>query len=172
MHSVRPWIIAETPERPPGSPWRLLAAAIVVSAMIHGLTLCISPPAWQDEIQILDYGRTAAADADRSFAVTWSPRGRPVQPLTYAGCILQFGLFIAIASLGFSAYVLIQYLRHRILVPGWATLALLVSFLFGLLFIQLGVIGLYLGRTFEQSRNRPLYHVAEARNLVCDDPPP
>lgn len=85
---------------------------------------------------------------------------------------VQFGLFIAVASLGFSAYVLIQYLRHRILVPGWATLALLVSFLFGLLFMQLGVIGLYLGRTFEQSRNRPLYHVAEARNLPREDVPP
>lgn len=82
---------------------------------------------------------------------------------------VQFGLFIAVASLGFSVYVLTQYLRHRITVPGWATLALLVSFLFGLLFMQLGVIGLYLGRTFEQSRNRPLYHVAEARNVACDE---
>jgi glycosyltransferase involved in cell wall biosynthesis len=85
---------------------------------------------------------------------------------------VQFGLFIAVASLGFSAYVLTQYLRHRIMVPGWATLALLLSFLFGLLFIQLGVIGLYLGRTFEQARNRPLYHVADARNVACDEGSP
>jgi dolichol-phosphate mannosyltransferase len=51
-------------------------------------------------------------------------------------------------------------------VPGWTTLAILVSFLFGLLFIQLGVVGLYLGSTFEQTKHRPLYHVAEARNLA------
>lgn len=66
-----------------------MVAAIVGSAVIHGLTLCISPPAWQDEIQILDYGRTAMPGGDRSFAVTWGPRDRPVQPLTYVGCILQ-----------------------------------------------------------------------------------
>jgi polyisoprenyl-phosphate glycosyltransferase len=83
---------------------------------------------------------------------------------------VQFGLVIAATSLAFSAYVLTQYLRHRIEVPGWATLALLVSFLFGLLFVQLGVIGLYLGQTFEQAKNRPLYHVAEAHNIPERDP--
>ena len=85
---------------------------------------------------------------------------------------VQFGLFIAATSLAFSAYVLIQYLRHRIEVPGWATLTLLTSFLFGLLFMQLGVIGLYLGRTFEQAKNKPLYHVAETRNLAGSETTP
>lgn len=82
---------------------------------------------------------------------------------------VQLGLMIATTSLAFSAYVLIQFLRHRIEVPGWTTLTLLVSFLFGLLFVQLGVIGLYLGRTFEQAKNRPLYHVAESKNLTTVD---
>ncbi|MFM7108745.1 MAG: glycosyltransferase [Planctomycetaceae bacterium] len=78
---------------------------------------------------------------------------------------VQFGLAIAAASLLYGIYVLVLALRSRVEVPGWTTLALLMSFLFGLLFMQLGVIGLYLGRTFEQAKNRPLYHVAEARNL-------
>lgn len=78
---------------------------------------------------------------------------------------VQFGLAIAALSLMFSAYVLIEYFRRSIEVPGWTTLALLVSFLFGLLFMQLGIMGLYLGRTFEQCKNRPLYHVAESRNI-------
>lgn len=80
---------------------------------------------------------------------------------------VQFGLLIATASVAFAAYVLVQYLQHRVTVPGWATLAILVSFLFGLLFVQLGIIGLYLGRTFEQAKQRPLYHVAEARNVAA-----
>lgn len=71
------------------NPWRLLVAAIVGSALIHGLTLCISPPPWQDEIQILDYGRTIMPGSDLSYAATWGPGDRPVRPLTYTGCLLQ-----------------------------------------------------------------------------------
>ena len=78
---------------------------------------------------------------------------------------VQFGACVALASLGFAIYVLTRYLLHSIAVPGWASLALLTSFLFGLLFVQLGVIGLYLGRTFEQSKQRPLYHIDHARNI-------
>ena len=85
---------------------------------------------------------------------------------------VYFGLVIAATSLAFSGYVLTQYLRHNVDVPGWTTLVLLVSFLFGLLFVQLGVIGLYLGRTFEEAKNRPLYHVAESRNLPESDAEP
>lgn len=77
---------------------------------------------------------------------------------------VQFGAVIAFSSLVYSAYVLTRYWLHRIVVPGWATLALLLSFLLGLLFIQLGVLGLYLGRTFEQAKQRPLYHIAHVRN--------
>jgi len=83
---------------------------------------------------------------------------------------VQFGLLIASVSLGFAMFTLVQYFRHKIVVPGWATLAILLSFLFGLLFVQLGVLGLYLGRTFEQTKQRPLYHVAEARNLAGGTP--
>jgi dolichol-phosphate mannosyltransferase len=79
---------------------------------------------------------------------------------------VQFGILIAAGSLAYATYVLALYLRHQVAVPGWTTLAILVSFLFGLLFIQLGVVGLYLGSTFEQTKHRPLYHVAEARNLA------
>jgi glycosyltransferase involved in cell wall biosynthesis len=78
---------------------------------------------------------------------------------------VQLGLFIAAASLLYGFSILVLALRDQVEVPGWTTLALLMSFLFGLLFVQLGVIGLYLGRTFEQAKPRPLYHVAEARNL-------
>lgn len=80
------------------------------------------------------------------------------------------GIGIAIASLLYGTSVLVLALCGRVEVPGWTTLALLVSFLFGLLFVQLGVIGLYLGRTFEQAKNRPLYHVADARNLGEHNP--
>jgi dolichol-phosphate mannosyltransferase len=44
-------------------------------------------------------------------------------------------------------------------VPGWPTLAVLISFLGGLGFANLGILGLYLGKVFDEVKGRPLYIV-------------
>lgn len=44
-------------------------------------------------------------------------------------------------------------------VPGWTSLVVLVSFLGGLQLMVLGVAGEYLGRIYEEVKNRPLYIV-------------
>src|SRR5450755_557610 len=42
-------------------------------------------------------------------------------------------------------------------VPGYTSLAVLLLFLAGVIIISVGVVGLYVGRTFQQVQNRPLY---------------
>jgi dolichol-phosphate mannosyltransferase len=54
-------------------------------------------------------------------------------------------------------------------VPGWATIVAIVSLLFGILFIQLGVLGEYLGRVLEEVRERPHYIVSEHTGLTLPD---
>lgn len=78
---------------------------------------------------------------------------------------VQFGGIVAVSSLLYSIVLIIRYSLHQIEVAGWTSMMVLMSFLFGVLFIQLGVIGLYLGRTFEESKRRPLYHVLDSKNL-------
>jgi hypothetical protein len=46
-------------------------------------------------------------------------------------------------------------------VPGWASTVGILSFLFGILFIFLGLIGEYVGRILIQVRERPLFIVAD-----------
>jgi hypothetical protein len=48
--------------------------------------------------------------------------------------------------------------------PGWATLSVGMLFLSGVQLLALGVIGEYLGRTFEEAKQRPVYIVAEDTN--------
>lgn len=43
--------------------------------------------------------------------------------------------------------------------PGWSSLAVFMLLLSGFVIISSGVIGLYVGKTFEQSKGRPLYVV-------------
>jgi dolichol-phosphate mannosyltransferase len=50
-------------------------------------------------------------------------------------------------------------------VSGWASLAVLVSFLAGMQLILLGTVGLYVARAYEQGKHRPLYLVAERHGL-------
>ena len=59
----------------------------------------------------------------------------------------------------------VEYFTLQQPVAGWTTLALLICFLGGLGFAQLGVMGLYLGRILEEVRQRPLYIVDQALNL-------
>ena len=46
-------------------------------------------------------------------------------------------------------------------VPGWASLYGLVSLLFGILFILLGMIGEYMARILEEVRERPRFVISE-----------
>ena len=48
---------------------------------------------------------------------------------------------------------------------GWASLTVLVTFLAGVQLIVLGMMGLYVARTYEQGKDRPLYLIASAEGL-------
>ena len=89
---------------------------------------------------------------------------------------LKITLWIGIATsaLAFAEliYVIIQYFLGNT-VSGWASTLAVVSFLFGVLFIILGIIGLYLARIFNALQNRPRYVVTqEAGASVVATPDP
>jgi len=57
-------------------------------------------------------------------------------------------------------------------VAGWASTVGILSMLFGILFIFLGVIGEYIGRILEQVRGRPLFLVSESVGAVAEQVAP
>ena len=57
-------------------------------------------------------------------------------------------------------YILYVYSRGEV-VPGWASVMTVMSLMFGILFILLGVIGTYLGKIYEILKKRPRYVVGE-----------
>ncbi|MCF3627998.1 glycosyltransferase family 2 protein [Thalassospiraceae bacterium LMO-SO8] len=79
-------------------------------------------------------------------------------------------LGILIIALGGAAIVFLIYLWlfSQVEAPGWISLMATVLFLGGLNLLFLGLIGEYVGRTFEQAKNRPLYIVA-GRTGAQDD---
>lgn len=77
---------------------------------------------------------------------------------------ILFGGIISVTALLISLYVLIKYIFWGIPVEGWASIMLSIWFLGGLTFAFLGVIGLYLGKIFNETKNRPIYIIKEIIN--------
>lgn len=90
-----------------------------------------------------------AIDGVTSFSVT---------PLRL-GVVL--GLATSVLAFAEMVYAVVMKVGFNRTVPGWASAVSVVSFLFGILFLLLGLIGEYLGRILIEVRRRPRYLVQE-----------
>jgi len=83
-----------------------------------------------------------------------------IKPLHTA---VYLGFVFSIASLLYLPYVLFAF-YEGIEVNGWASLIMTISFFGGLQLIILGIIGIYVGKMFMQTKNRPNY-IIRSTNL-------
>ena len=66
-----------------------------------------------------------------------------------------------VAAVIYLIVVVLQKLIQGIDVPGYATIIVLILLLGSVQLFCIGIIGEYVGRTFEQSKNRPIYIAKE-----------
>ncbi|MFZ6050956.1 glycosyltransferase family 2 protein [Halocola ammonii] len=78
--------------------------------------------------------------------------------------VIKAGLIVSIFSFGFAIFELIQWLKGEIVVLGYASLIISIWFLSGIILSTLGLIGLYVGKTFEGVKRRPIYLIARKTN--------
>jgi len=83
---------------------------------------------------------------------------RPLRMATFLG-----GLTAVIAFI-YLIIVVLEKLIAGIDIPGYATIIVLILFLGSMQLFCIGIIGEYVGRTFEQSKNRPVYISREILN--------
>lgn len=69
--------------------------------------------------------------------------------------ISVFGIVVSVVSFTYGALIAINALRGITDVPGFATLAVILSFLLGVVIMMLGVIGEYLWRIYDEVSRRP-----------------
>ena len=74
------------------------------------------------------------------------------------------GFFCSAAASGYIASLIVRKFVFGYGVEGWASTMVSVWFLGGLILSQLGILGLYLGKIFEQIKGRPLFLVRETLN--------
>ncbi|MBP3891790.1 MAG: glycosyltransferase [Solobacterium sp.] len=66
------------------------------------------------------------------------------------------GLLLSLVGVIFAIYFSIDYFHNSIL-PGWTSLIVAILLLSGFQMVMLGIIGEYVWRNLDESRNRPLY---------------
>jgi polyisoprenyl-phosphate glycosyltransferase len=71
------------------------------------------------------------------------------------------GLSTALAAIVYGSYILLRTFLFGNPVPGYPSLLVIILFIGGVQLIFLGIIGEYLGRTFDEVKQRPLYIVRE-----------
>lgn len=74
---------------------------------------------------------------------------------------IKFGFILSFASLIYALWLVVRYLIYSVPVAGWTSVMVSIYFIGGLLFANMGVLGLYIGKTFDEAKNRPLYVVQE-----------
>ncbi len=80
---------------------------------------------------------------------------RPLRMATYLGGLTAFAAAI------YLVVVVLQKLIVGIDIPGYATIIVLILLLGSMQLICIGIIGEYVGKTFEQSKNRQIYIAKE-----------
>jgi dolichol-phosphate mannosyltransferase len=75
------------------------------------------------------------------------------------------GLIGSLVSLVGVLYAFFGKIFGRGTVPGWASTLMVISLLFFLLFVYLGVLGEYIGRIIIEVRRRPRYIVSETKGF-------
>ena len=78
---------------------------------------------------------------------------------------IKLGFFIAMASMGFALWLILRYFFYHTPTEGWTSLMVSMFFMFGLLFAVIGIVGLYIGKIFDEVKQRPLYIIGETKNL-------
>jgi glycosyltransferase involved in cell wall biosynthesis len=77
----------------------------------------------------------------------------PLRIWTYVGAL------VSLVSFAFAMFIVVRTLIHGVDMPGYASLMVAVTFLGGLQLIGIGVLGEYLGRTYIESKRRPVFLV-------------
>ena len=70
------------------------------------------------------------------------------------------GALIALGALLYGAWIVVEHFVHGHPVPGWPTLVAGLMFFSGVQLLSIGILGEYIGRIFDEVKQRPIYLVA------------
>src|SRR5262249_31214064 len=74
---------------------------------------------------------------------------------------VKFGFTLSLLSFVYVAWTILRAVRQESPLMGWSSLIVSVWFFSGIIIMVLGIVGIYIGKTFDQVKGRPLYVLRE-----------
>ncbi|MBM3358598.1 MAG: glycosyltransferase family 2 protein [Betaproteobacteria bacterium] len=72
---------------------------------------------------------------------------------------IRLGFLIAFLAFSYGVYIMFRAVLYGSAITGWSSLIVSVYFMGGIIIAILGMLGIYLGKTFDEAKKRPLYIV-------------
>lgn len=79
--------------------------------------------------------------------------------------MLQFGFFVVVISVLVALFYLGRYISGGIAVDGFTTMVLSMWILGGIIIMMIGMTGIYIGKTFDKTKGRPIYIIRDKLNF-------
>ena len=80
---------------------------------------------------------------------------------------IYFGVFFAFLAFIYSLYAIYVFAFSNGAIPGWTSIIASILLIGGIQLIMIGIIGIYLGKVFAQSKGRPNYIISD-KNIFND----
>jgi dolichol-phosphate mannosyltransferase len=74
---------------------------------------------------------------------------------------IKVGFTVSLLAFLYALYLIIRYLIYDVSIAGWTSMIVSIYFVGGLILAQLGILGLYIGFVFDQTKGRPIFIVRE-----------
>lgn len=131
----------------------------------HGLTLlwCGYKVGYVDAVHATRFAGKTTYNLRRSvWLAIESITSQSNRPLHMS---IRFGFAMAALALGFACYFAVRSLFLGVAVSGWTSTIVSLYLLGGLMIANMGVVGLYLGKVFNETKRRPIYIVSDTLNI-------
>jgi polyisoprenyl-phosphate glycosyltransferase len=77
------------------------------------------------------------------------------------------GAVIAFCAMAYGAWIIFEHFMWGIAVAGWPTLVTSLMFFSGVQLLSIGILGEYVGRIFDEVKQRPIYVVGSERGCAA-----
>jgi polyisoprenyl-phosphate glycosyltransferase len=111
----------------------------------------------------IDYEPLPRADGQTNFgfrgALSLAVTGLLAFSVAPLRVVSYFGFLLSMAALGYGAWVVFDYFWFGADTPGYATIVVGMMFLSGIQLMSIGILAEYVGRIYEEVKQRPRYLV-------------
>lgn len=82
---------------------------------------------------------------------------------------INIGFTISAVSFIYIVYLVISYFLNKKDVAGWTSTIVSIYFMGGLLLMNMGLMGMYIGNVFNETKNRPIYVIRDILNKDMEE---